>query len=62
MAAQVGYVGLGQVAADGVVHRGLLGVTWWALFPRIRLIDTSPSCVASPACGSPCESIAPWCQ
>jgi hypothetical protein len=25
------------------VHRGLLGVAWWALFLRIRLIDTSPS-------------------
>jgi hypothetical protein len=28
--AQGGYAGLGQVVADGVVHRGLLGVAWWA--------------------------------
>jgi hypothetical protein len=41
MVAQVGYAGLGHVVADGVVHRGLLGVAWWACFPRIWLIGTS---------------------
>ena len=29
--AQVGYVGLGQVVADGLVHRGLLGMAWRAV-------------------------------
>jgi hypothetical protein len=39
---QAGHAALGQVVADGVVHRGLLGVAWWALFPRIQLIDFAP--------------------
>jgi hypothetical protein len=39
--AQAGHPGVRQVVADGVVHRGLVGVARWALFPRIRLIGTS---------------------
>jgi hypothetical protein len=30
--AQLGGAGLGQVVADGVLHDGLLGAAWWALF------------------------------
>jgi hypothetical protein len=37
---QVGYAGLSQVVADGV-HRGLLGVAWWALLSSRQLVDTS---------------------
>ena len=38
--AQAGYAGLRQLIADGVVHRSpRCGL--WAVFPRIRLIDTS---------------------
>jgi len=62
LAAQVGYAGLGQVVAAGVVHRGLLGVAMWALCPRIRLIDTSFLVDGSPANASPDEPVAPLSQ
>jgi len=32
--AQVGYAGMGQLVADGGMHRGLLGVAWWRHLPR----------------------------
>jgi hypothetical protein len=41
VAAQLGYAGLRQVVGHGGVHRGLLGMAWWAVFPRMRLIGTS---------------------
>ena len=46
-------VGLGQVVAEAGVHRGLLGVAWWAWFPRMRLIHTS-----LPVSGLACQWLA----
>jgi hypothetical protein len=36
---QAGHAGLGQVIADGGVHRGFLCVACWRCVPRMRLID-----------------------
>jgi len=50
--AQAGYAGLGHVVADGVVHRCLLGVAWWAVFSE-DLADwhLAPRVAVSPASG-----------
>jgi hypothetical protein len=59
---QARYAGLGQVVADDMVHRGLLGMVWWVLVPRIRLIDTSLP-VSGFACQwQPRRTRAPLCQ